>query len=367
MPQIRIGPWQLLALLANMVFGKSLGYTNGTLARVVGNDAWLSMSAAFLWGLAFLPVLVWLSRRRGGELPMAYIPKLLGRWAGALVMLLLSLFFYVAFMTSAITIEQHINDYLMTETPLIVFVTGYTLLILYGVYLGMEVAARLSILGCVLNIAFNIALAAGSVHHMDLSRLLPIFDHGVLPVLTASIRAYQDVGMATAVAMLVLPMTEKPKLWLRYSWWGLGLGGVLVITWSVFEITVLGPEVTAQYLIACMQLARAAELSIYLHRYEMIMVVLFVYGVISQSIALLYSATELLAAALPFRIKRGYLITAVSLLSIGPQYYLAYDRERYGTFLALVWPPVTVALAFVLPLLICVAALLRPKASTKSG
>jgi spore germination protein (amino acid permease) len=364
---MRIGPWQLLALLANMVFGKSLGYTNGTLARVVGNDAWISMATAFLWGMAFLPALVWLSRRRSGELPVEYIPKLVGRWLGAIVMLLLSLFCFVAFMTSAITIEQHINDYLMTETPLIIFVVGYTLLIMYGVYLGVEVAARLSILGLLLNIAFNISLAAGSVHHMDWSRLLPMFDHGVLPVLTASIRAYTDVGMATSVALLLLPITEKPQQWLRFSWWGLGLGAVLVLTWSLFEITVLGPEVTGQYLIACMQLARAAELSIYLHRYEMIMVVLFVYGVISQSIALLYCATELLAAALPFQVRRGYLVATVSLLSIGPQYYLAYDRERYGTFLAVVWPPISVALAFVLPLLLVVIAMFRPKASTKSG
>jgi hypothetical protein len=173
--------------------------------------------------------------------------------------------------------------------------------------------------------------------------------------------------MATTVVLLLLPMTEKPQQWLRFSWWGLGLGAVLVLTWSFFEITVLGPEVTGQYLIACMQLARAAELSIYLHRYEMIMVVLFVYGVISQSIALLYCATELLAAALPFKVRRGYLVTAVSLLSIAPQYYLAYDRERYGSFLAVIWPPITFALAFVLPLLLCAVAMFRPKASTKSG
>lgn len=366
MSKIRIGLFQLFTIFINLVFGKAIGYTSGTLARAVGNDAWMSMIIAFLTGLAILPAIVWLSGRTGGESPAVWLPKLLGRALGSLVMLLLAVFFLIAFCTSAITITQHINDYLMTETPLILFVIGYTVLSAYGVYLGLEVAARLSVIGMIITVLFNLSLVLGSVRHMDPARLLPLFDHGVLPVVTASTRADTDVGMVIAASLVLLPLAKAQgsKL-LKAGLWGLVIGCILTVTWTIFEITVLGPEVTAQYLVSCMQMARAAELSIYLHRYEMIMVVMFVYGVITQSVVCLYCSVGMVEGILPLRVKRSYLIGAVALLAIAPQYYLSYDRDRYGAFLATVWPAVSVLLAFCLPLLLCLIALFRPLPSSQ--
>ncbi|HWI62302.1 MAG TPA: GerAB/ArcD/ProY family transporter [Symbiobacteriaceae bacterium] len=368
MSKVRIGVFQLFTIFVNLVFGKAIGYTNGVVARAVGNDTWLAMTIAFLTGIAIIPALVWLSVRRGGESPMEYIPKLFGRVLGSVVMLLLGGFFCVAYATSAITITQHINDYLMTESPLLLFVAGYTLLAAYGVYLGLEVAARLSVVGLIMTVLLNLSMVLGSVKHMELTQLLPLFDHGVLPVVAASARADTDVGIVTAAALLLLPLTNASgaKL-LKAGVWGLAAGLVLVVTWSIFEITVLGPEVTAQFLVACMQMARAAELSIYLHRYELIMVIMFVYGVITQSVVCLYCATGMIEGALPFKVRRGYLISALALIVMGIQYYLAYDRDRYGAFLAILWPVISVVLALGLPLLICLVALFRPPASPKKA
>jgi len=359
--KVQIGSLQLITIFANLVYGKAVGYTNGTIVRVVGNDAWLSMAAAFLTGALIMPAMVWLTRRRGSESPMEYIPKLLGRPLGSLVMLLMGIWFIGAYITSSITITQHINDYLMTETPLILFVVGYTALTAYGAWLGVEVVARLSVLGLVMAALLNLAMALGSISHVDPTRLLPFFDHGVLPVIAASARGDTDVAMATASALILLPLcSASAQRWLRICWWGLGTGGVLVLIWTIFEITVLGPEMTAQYLIACMQMARAAELSIYLHRYEMIMVVMFVYAVVTQSVICLYCAVGLTGGALRVKVGRGYLIGAVALLAMGPQYYLALDRDHYGAFLSVVWPPISIALAYATPLFLCLVALFRP-------
>ncbi|HLN65303.1 MAG TPA: hypothetical protein VK464_27595, partial [Symbiobacteriaceae bacterium] len=134
----------------------------------------------------------------------------------------------------------------------------------------------------------------------------------------------------------------------------------------VFEVAVLGSEVTAQYLIACMQLCRAAELSIYLHRYEMLMVVFFVFGVITQSVVCLYGACELGAAVLPGQLRRPWLHVGAGLLAMPIVYYLGYDRDRYAGFLSVVWPLVAIPIAFGLPLLLAAVALLRP-GLTKTG
>lgn len=362
--KVQISPVQVLAIIACLPYGKSIGYTNGILADLVANDSWIAMSLAFVAGLAGIAGVVWLVRRFQGRTATEAIPKVLGRPFGAAAMLTLAAFFLGNFATSAITIEQHINDYLLTETPFIVFVVGYTLLIMYGCYLGIEVAARLGLVGVLSAAAINLSMVAGSLDKLQLERLLPFMDHGLPEVLAASLVASSDVAIALAGALILLPLTTKPTKWMRSCMWGLLCGAALVLTWTVFETGVLGPEITSQYLIACMQMARAAELSIYLHRYELIMVVFFVYAVITQSLVCLYCATELTAAALPFRVRRGWLVIGLGCLAIAFQYIVAFDREEYRHFLTIPWPIFAAATGLGVPLLVGLVALLRPSATT---
>lgn len=369
--QIRIGTFQLITIFANLTYGKAIGFTSSALARIVGRDAWISMAAAFLTGMAVIPAIVWLTRR-GGTSMLDYLKRLLGRPLGSLILLTFAGYFGVAYATSANTITLHINDYLMTETPFMFFVIGYTMLVAYGVHLGLEVAGRLSVFGLLMTVLLTLSMVAGALDKLQPTQLMPFLDAGPLPVLAASAIAHTDVGMAVAAAMVLLPHSVGPReRWTKLCWWGLGASGVTVLVWSTFEIAALGPEVIGQYLIACMQMARAAELSIYLHRYEMIMVVMFFYGVVSQSVVTLYCAVLLTEGGLPFRIKRGYLIAGWAALSVPLQFQLGSDRDQYGFFLESVWPMASVLVTYALPLLLCLVALLRPaasaKGSTKSG
>ncbi|MFZ5828157.1 MAG: GerAB/ArcD/ProY family transporter [Bacillota bacterium] len=360
MHRVHIGQWQLVAILACLAFGKSIGFTAGALTRMVSSDAWLSMSFAFL--LAFVLILpsVWLARRFPTEQPRQYFPRVLGRPLGMLCLILLALFFFGSYIFSAITIELHVNDFLMTETPTLVFVVAYSLLCLYGAYLGLETAARLAFPGFLMSAAIGILMVAGTIDHFEGERLRPFFDHGVGPVLWGSTIALTDTAMVTAGALVIFPLAGQPHRWLRIALWGLLGGALIVLVWPIFEIAVLGPEVTAQYLIACMQLARAAELSVYLHRYEMVMMVFFAWGVLTQSIVCLYTATEMLGAALPFRVSRGWFMTICVLIILPIHYQITIDRELTDVIMHQVWPVLSLPVALGLPPLIWLVSLLRP-------
>lgn len=361
MPKVRIGHWQLAAVLGNLVFGKAIGFTSQALARAVGRDAWIAMLLAFLLGFPLMAAIVWLANRFGDETPAQYLPRLAGRWMGGLALLVLALYFLGSYVTSALTIVLHINDYLMTETPLIIFVVLYTLLVVFAVHLGIEVAGRLAVLGLAMTILLDLLVIAGAIDHFDYTRLLPVLEDGPGPSLLASLIAHTDVSMAVAGAFVLLPLTGRPQRWLRLSWIGLGVGTLITSMWPLFEVAVLSHEVTAQYLISCMQLARAAELSIWLHRYELLMVIFFVYGVLTQSIVCLYCATELTAAALPFKLGRPWLILICAVLTMPLQTYLGYDRDLYGLVLMYVWPAIALPVGYGVPLLMCGLALLRPQ------
>ncbi len=364
MPSIQIGRFQAVTILANLVYGKSLGFTAGVLARRVGNDLWLSMLIAFATGALVMIATSYVVRAFGSTTPFEYIPRLAGRALGKLLLFLMGLLFLGAFITSGITVELHLNDFLMTETPLVIFVVLYTLLVLYGAFLGLEVAARLSVWGLFTGLMLALSMVIGTTDHFWFDRLLPLFDHGVREVLLASLIADTDVAVAVAASLFLFPYvhkkTENQGKWLGLSWLGLGFGALQSMAWPIFEVAVLGPEVTAQYLIACMQLGRAAELSIYVHRYEMVMMILFSFGVFAKSIVLLYFAHESIAAVVKVeRLGRGASMTVLSLLSLFPHYWLVSDRQFYSLFLETWWPTLSLPIAFGVPLALAALVVVR--------
>jgi len=363
--KVKIGRLQLIFILANLVYGKSIGFTGGILARRVGNDSWLSMLLAFVGGALVMVLMVQLARRVQGQDLFQYLPRLLGTAAGKLAQLLLGLFFLGVFVASAVTIEHHINDFLMPDTPFIVFVVIYTVLTAYGVYLGIETAARFSLLGYLGGIAIAVSMMLGSTDTFDLSQLMPVLDHGAGPVATASLVAATDVLTATAAVIFLLPLTGEPKCkWLPICWWGLALGAAQTIVWPIYEVGVLGAEVTAQYMVACMELARGVQLGIYLQRYELIMVSFFSFAVFVQSLVSLWLAVKLISSVFGSVFGSrpsnwAYWVIGISLATIPGHYWLAYQRDLYIIVLANVWTPVAIVLALGLPLVIYAVSLVR--------
>lgn len=365
MTKVRISGAQTVALLACLAFGKSIGVTSASIARVVIQDAWLAMLIAFVGAFAVAVPFVALARRFPGQTPTDYVPRLLGNGLGRLALLLLSLFLLGSFLLSAITIELHVNDYLMTETPTLFFVICCSLLCLYGAYLGLEVIGRLAFVGLGMNLFLGALVVVGSFDHFEMIRLRPVWEHGLTAIVRASSLAWTDSALVLVGLLFLWPRSATaPGRWMNLSWLGLLMATITIMPWPVFEIGVLGAEVTAQYLIACMQLARSAELGIYLHRYEMVMMILFGWGTLVQGMALLYFALELLRAVIPLKLARGLFMTAVVVLIIPLHYYMAIDRERLDWLHSYLWPPIALPVALGLPLLLGLVALFRKPPSS---
>jgi len=201
----------------------------------------------------------------------------------------------------------------------------------------------------------------GSTDTFDLSQLMPILDHGAGPVATASLVAATDVLTATAAVIFLLPLTREPKRrWLPICWWGLALGAAQTIVWPIFEVGVLGSEVAAQYMVACMQLSRGVQIGIYLQRYELIMVSFLSFGTFVQSMVSLWLAVKLIGSVFGSRPSNwAYWVMGISLATIPGHYWLAYQRDLYISVLADVWTPVAVVLALGVPLVIYAVSLVR--------
>ncbi|MFC0474069.1 GerAB/ArcD/ProY family transporter [Robertmurraya beringensis] len=244
--KVQISNGMFMALIINMIYAKAIGVTQGSMAREVGGDIWISTLIATIQGgvIMFLVILV-IRRMLEGDL-IDQAARLLGKWFGKFVALITFLFFLAAYGPVMSTFVFHLKDYFLPEAPILLFIIAASLLGTYAIYFGVEVIARMALIGVFSIIALNILLMFGSLSEFDIRELRPTFQMGFLRTVWASRHHNTDWAMATIMAGIILPMVADKKTWGKMGFAGIGYGMVFIIMWPILEAGVLSPETAAQ-------------------------------------------------------------------------------------------------------------------------
>jgi spore germination protein KB len=349
--KVQISNGMFLALIINMVYSKALGLTQGIMAREVGGDIWTATIFSTLQGciMMFMTVMVIL---RAPKLDyMGQTKKLFGKWAGKFVGLILFLFFTGAYFTVMITYVYHLMDYFLPEMPPYLFLLVSFLIGCYGIFAGIEVIGRMAFVGVFFIIALNILLMFGTIQDFDSKELLPLLESGFWRTVWASRQNDTDWAMATIMAGVILPNVKDHETWTKSGIAGILLGGLLVLQWPILETAVLSPEVTKQYIVACMQMARSAHIGQFIQRYELFMIAFFAFSLLVQMSICLYCACRAVREIFNLKSYRTVIIP-VGLILNGAAYWVILDHTRAMKFLEGPWVIFSLSVAFALPLLL---------------
>jgi spore germination protein KB len=359
--KIRITNGMLAALVMTLIYAKAIGLTQGIMAREVYGDTWLSTIFATFQGMAIMALTVYLIKRRPDKNILQQADLIFGKWVGRGLGLVMFLFFLGAFSTVSIVFVYHLMDYFLPEAPTWVFFAIGLSVCLYGLFLGLEVIARAAFLGVLSMILFNILVIFGSFRQMDIQELHPLFQSGLLKTLWASRHNDTDWVMATLMVSLLLPQVNERKEWGKAATVGILLAGIIIVLWPILEVTVLTPEMTAQYIVSCMQLARSVEIGVFMQRYEMIMVAMFIVPLFVQLMMCLYCATKGLSHSFGDMKWMKLLYVPVALISGVFSYWIVDDHMRAVDYLTDIWPFISLSFGFGLPLLLLIGGAIGSK------
>lgn len=370
--KVSITSGMFTALIVNLVYAKAIGLTQGIMERQAGGDFWLSTLLAVIQGAVFMWITVWVVGRLPTRSLAEQAEALLGKWVGKLMHLLLFLFFAGAFGAVTITFVYHLMDYFLPDVPILVFVLAIMLVTMYAIFHGLEVTARMAVVGVFSVLVLNILLLIGSLRDFDVTQLLPVFESGVVHTLWVSRHHDADWALPIAMAGMILPYVSKPKEWRPSALTGVFFGAMTVMLWPILEAGVLSPQETGHYIVACMQMARSAEIGNFVHRYEMIMVAFFGISLLVQLMMCLFCASLAAAKVVGAKDYRPTVVpVAIMLGSAG--YYLVLDHNRAMEWLTDWWPWLAVPIGYGLPVVVAFASVVRNKqirklsASTGAG
>lgn len=278
--QGKISDRQSIFLLLNVVGATAIIFLPGLTAARAGRDSWLAALVATVSGLYIAFLIFALGRLFPGRTIIQYLETLLGGFFGRAVGLYYLLFFLIADGIIVRELGELLATSIMPRTPQVVFSILMVAVCAYGVNQGLEVIARVMELTypfILFLFALVLILVSG---HMDFSRLFPVLEHGVRPLLRASLDPIVWRGEIIVLAMF-LPSLARPGRGMRNAAIAvLGMGFILSLD-AVVNTAVFGPS-TGRLNYPTLELVRLAGIGQFFTRLDAVWIIIWLFGMFGK-------------------------------------------------------------------------------------
>lgn len=341
-------------LICNM-WPTAINYGSGILARDVGRDMWISGIISILTAVPFILITIYIGQNFSNKTIVEYSKELLGTVLGKVLGLVLSIYFFLVACSTVSMYIHHLSDFLLPQTPFLVMTVMHVSVICYLVWKGPEVIARTAVIAFSMAIIFYLLVFMASLAEIDINRITPFFDSGVLPVFKASLKAGTFVGVPQILITMILPMVKDQKNSFRSATSGLFIGGFFLVFYFIVELMVMGPQVVALMRIASMDFVRSIQITKYLHRFESFMVALWYWSIMIQAGILTSCSLKAFMQTTGIKKKNSLVIIILGLAMVTLTYYMGHDRVFFLYLREYVWHKFALPIQFGVPLLLLLA------------
>lgn len=319
MDKAKISDRQTILLLVNLVGATALIALPVVASQYAGRDAWMtavlgtvnSLLVAFLVGL--------LGRKFPGQTIIQYAVSILGKMPGKAAGLLY-LFFFIQ--PPAIVVREFgelLAVSMLPATPQIIFAIIIVSVSAYALYHGLEVLARVNELFFPVIIILFSFIVISVAEHMDPSNLLPVMEHGIKPVLLASLGPASWRGEIILLAMF-LPMLARPERGARDAVISTLVIGLILLV-AMLIITMVFGASTARLNFSVYELARLS--TFIATRLDAVWMIIWIAGIFTKTSLWYYCAVLGTAQWLNLKdyrvvlVPTGVIIIAVSMCQYG--------------------------------------------------
>ncbi|MEN6316367.1 MAG: endospore germination permease [Clostridiaceae bacterium] len=352
---------QFRALLVCTMWPTVINYGSGMLARQVGRDMWISGAISMLNTLILAFIIIGIGRSFPNKTIIEYSQELLWVIPGKLLGLLLAVYFLIGAANTVSMYIHHLTDFLLPETPFLVVTVLHTAVVMYLVSKGPEAIARLGVIGFALAVLFHILVLLASLSEVDLSRLKPFMESGVLAVYKAGISLDSFTGFNQMMIGMLLPIMVNQKKAYGTAASGLCIGGSFYVFYFIAELMVMGPQVVALMRIASMDFVRSIQITQYLHRFESFMVALWYWSMLVQAGISAYCSLKALIQTLGIKKEKSKSILtyiygiAIVILT----FYIANDRILFLNYRENTWRNFALSIQYGIPVILLLALAAR--------
>ncbi|KLU63476.1 spore germination protein YndE [Peptococcaceae bacterium CEB3] len=276
MEQGKIDSKQAILLMMSTVLPTAILTVPAVTVKFAQQDAWLSLLVALSVALIIALLIVNLGLRFPGKTLFVYPEEILGKIVGKIICGLYIGYFLQLGSAVVREFSLFLGATIMPNTPIVVFTILIIAVAAYAVRNGLEVLSRFNQLFIPLSGLLVIMFLLSS-KEMNLTRVLPIFDTGLVPVLKGAAYPLNWLGLIVTMGVM-LPYLNKPRRAYRVAVIATLLNGLFLLASIMGALLLFGPHLTANWLYPTYDAVRVICLDHVVERFESIILVMWLLG-----------------------------------------------------------------------------------------
>jgi len=354
---------QLVLLFITSRIILAITYFPASKSPPANQDLWLAMIVSIpVTILLAVPVMA-LVAKYPQQTIIQYSQTIAGKFAGKVLGVLYIWYFLHE---GAIVLRQFgelITTVLMSDTPLVVFLIGLTIMAAYAARNGVEVISRVNEMLFPLILGSFLLIFILVTKDMDLYKLTPMLEKGILPVLDGGLSTAARYSEFTWLAM-IYPFVKDSEKANRAIQLGILVCGIQFALGAVMFTAIFGYPVVKNLAFPTLAVARTVSIANFLERMESVIMVVWILGVLVK-VALFYYVFTLGSAQWlnlkdykPLVLPAGVILVAMSVLMF------ANLQELSGFMKPYIATPYTLIFILVIPVILLLIDFVKPQ-STK--
>lgn len=350
---------QGVILITLFIVGSSLLLGSGGQAK---QDAWIAMIIAMSWAVILLLMFSRILSLHPGKDLFDILEIVMGKVIGKIISILMIWFAFHLGSLVLRNLSDFTNTLVFPDTPVIVPMISFVILIIWILKEGIEVLGRWSEFFVWVISLTIITITMLSASEMDISRLKPILGSGIKPILKGALSSLSFPYGETVVFTMVFSNIAKVKSYKRTFMLGLFLGGGLVFIGTLRNILVLGNETISKVYFPSTLAISLIHLGEFLERIEISVLIIFIVCVFVKVSVCVFAVSNGISKVFGFTDYR-FISTPVILLMLNFSFFV-YKSTIETTFWAFnIWPYYSMVFEVIIPLVVFILVEIKSRSS----
>jgi len=358
MGKTRISSIQLFLLLSGFLFGSTVILGPAVEAK---NDAWLAMLLGGSGGTLLMGVYVAIAMLN----PSKTLVDILREKTGKVIGTILALLYVWYFIHLASLVFRDFGEFISTvtfpETPMVVVIGLFAVVLVYAVNSGIEVMGRLSELLVPVIPIVVLIISLSLITVFDYTAFFPILENGIKPVLKAAFTFIAFPFGETVAFLMLFPHLNKKENLKKVVFISAAFSTVIIITTFFRDIFVLGSDLMSRSTFA----PHSASLLIPGINVEPLIDINLLIGGGTKISVCIYAATRALSQVAGIDDYRK-LTRAVATFCIVLSIWVHENMIDLFTWATNVWPYYSMLFQIIIPLLLLVLSVREKNKSSNA-
>ncbi|OMF61943.1 endospore germination permease [Paenibacillus sp. FSL R5-0766] len=357
---IKLSGYQLFCLTFLFQLGTTVIFG---FAASAGRDAWIVGLISATSGILLIRVYISIMNMNPGLTLVEWYPKQFGKWIGLPIAWLYPLLFLFDAGRILADLRDLIPTTILPDTPPMVIMLLFLVIIVYGLYLGLSNVAKVGeLLVPFIIVLFVLEITLLLFSNIVSPKLLkPILWNGWAPVLKATFPEgiSQTYGETLAMAMIWTQVARPEKIW-KYTLLATIIASISFLSFDLLAVTIFGGVLFEKSLYPFYSLTGMVNIGGFITNLNPFAVIYFIITAYFKLFLKMYTALAALQILLPFVGKR-VLIWAGALIVFVLGFIVSDNIAEHIYVLAIkqITPYVWVPLFIYLPLMLYLVSHIR--------